>query len=429
MSHADERGAKGRFVFFGPRLSLTGQNADEWVPIVPGSEAALALGMARVLVDGGADAGPYGTLLATYDTAAAAAATGLDVETITTMATRFATEGPSLALGPGVQGHHRGATAANLAVLVLNAVAGNVGRTVRPASRAATDTSRIIPALQAAAGGLVLVRGTNPAYSMAPAAGFQEAFAGASFRVTFATVMDETAALSDLVLPDRHFLESWGDVVAEDGTVSLTQPVMELPPEVVDSRAAADVLLAVATRAGSALGADSMRTYVQNRWQARVTTPAGGFEPLWREALRSGVMQAAGPPASAAGLQAPDTALSFEPPSMDGDGEYHLSVYPSPRLADGRGANRPWLQELAGSGLQDHVAVLGGGPPGRGGGARAAERQRGTGHVAPWLRGGTGLDLSGHPPRHRGHRDGQRAHGHGTLGHRPGRESHGSPPR
>ena len=51
-------GEKARFVFVGPRLGLTGQNADEWVPVRPGSEAAVALAMARVLADNGADAGP-----------------------------------------------------------------------------------------------------------------------------------------------------------------------------------------------------------------------------------------------------------------------------------------------------------------------------------------------------------------------------------
>ena len=52
----------GRFVAVEPRLSLTGANADEWVAIKPGSEMALALGMAHVIVDrrawargGGAD--------------------------------------------------------------------------------------------------------------------------------------------------------------------------------------------------------------------------------------------------------------------------------------------------------------------------------------------------------------------------------------
>ena len=54
----------------------------------------------------------------------------LSAEAIADLAQRFAASGPSLAVGPGLAGHHRNATAANLAVHVLNSVAGNVGRTV-----------------------------------------------------------------------------------------------------------------------------------------------------------------------------------------------------------------------------------------------------------------------------------------------------------
>ncbi len=51
-----------------PRLSLTGQNADEWVPFKPGSEAVVALAMAHVIVRDGGDAGPYyARLLEGYD--------------------------------------------------------------------------------------------------------------------------------------------------------------------------------------------------------------------------------------------------------------------------------------------------------------------------------------------------------------------------
>ena len=40
----DDHGTnKAAMVFLGPRLSLTGQNADEWFPIRPGSEAAVVV--------------------------------------------------------------------------------------------------------------------------------------------------------------------------------------------------------------------------------------------------------------------------------------------------------------------------------------------------------------------------------------------------
>jgi anaerobic selenocysteine-containing dehydrogenase len=124
-------GEKGRFVFVGPRLSLTGQNADEWVPAAPGSEAVVALAMANVIAAANGGAGPYAPIVAAYDPESAAAASGISAEAITALAEQFMAEGPGLAIGPGVEGHHENATATHLAVLVLNAVAGSVGTGLR----------------------------------------------------------------------------------------------------------------------------------------------------------------------------------------------------------------------------------------------------------------------------------------------------------
>ena len=74
--HGVENGEKGRFVFVGPRLSLTGQNADEWIPARAGSETAIALAIAGELVRRGGDAGPYNDVVSGYSLEDAAAAAG-----------------------------------------------------------------------------------------------------------------------------------------------------------------------------------------------------------------------------------------------------------------------------------------------------------------------------------------------------------------
>ena len=123
-SVAGEGGGKSPFVFIGPRLSLTGQNADEWVPVEPGTEALVALAIANVIAREGGDAGPYADLLQAYGPEAVAAQVGLPVETIQDLAARFVEEGPGLAVGPGVAGQGANATATNVAVLLLNAIGG-----------------------------------------------------------------------------------------------------------------------------------------------------------------------------------------------------------------------------------------------------------------------------------------------------------------
>ena len=343
---------KGRVIFVGPRLSLTGQNADEWLPIPAGTEAAVALGMASAIAERGADAGPYASILDEYTPEAAAEASGLEADQIREMAQTFA-DAPSVAVGPGLAGHHQGATAANLAVHILNAVAGNVGRTVQLDDAVlSADAASFQRMAQAAAGmsaqSVVMVRGTNPVYSLPAASGFAEAFSGAGFKVAFATEPDETTALADLVLPDRYFLESWGDSNPRPGVYAVQQPVMQPVPH-FDSRPAGDVLLAVATRMGSPLGPDSTYAHLQSRWQELHARSGSGldFEAWWKTALKSGVVTVGAPTAQqGAPLRNPDTALTFEAPTLDGDGEFTLLVYPSARFGEGRQANRPWMQEL-----------------------------------------------------------------------------------
>lgn len=351
----EDGGQKGMFVFVGPRLSLTGQNADEWFPIEPGSEAALALGMASVLAAEGGDAGPYASILSAYDVSAAAAATGLDAESIADLARRFAENGPSLAVGPGLSGHHRNATAANLAVHVLNAVAGNIGRTVHLDTPESGASSRpygeLEEAIGAMAGGgvdVVLVHGANPAFSLPPTSGFTEAFSQVPFKVSFASEPDETAALADLILPDRHFLEAWGDASSRPGLYAIQQPVMQPVPH-FETKQVGDVLLSLGARMGVPFGPATLYDHLRGRWQELHAVSGSGsdFESWWKEVLREGsVTVAASTGGVAAVLREPDAALTFDAPALDGDGEFALVVYPSTRFGAGKQASLPWMQEL-----------------------------------------------------------------------------------
>jgi anaerobic selenocysteine-containing dehydrogenase/Fe-S-cluster-containing dehydrogenase component len=352
MSGVDDHGTKGRFVFLAPRLSLTGQNADEWVPLRSGSEAVMALAMAHVIAAEGGDAGPYAAILDAYSPRDVQDATGVPAEEIEALARRFVEDGPSVAVGPGLAGHHRNATAANLAVLILNAVAGNIGRTVRLQRVDQATASRPYAEILSAMGsmdqsGVVMVHDTNPAYSLPKAAGFQEAFASAGFRVAFASAMNETAYLADLILPDRHSLEAWGDSNPRPGLYTLQQPAMQPVPH-FESKQSGDVLLSVSARMGREMGPPTFFDFLRGRWRDVQSLVTGGsFDAFWREALRTGVVEVPGGNEEVrVALRSPDTALSFDVPAMDGNGDLSLLVYPSSRFGDGKHADRPWLQEL-----------------------------------------------------------------------------------
>ncbi len=352
MSAVDQHRSKGRFVYVGARLSLTGLNADEWVPVAPGAEAAVALGMANVIAGGSNAGGPYAAVLRAFDPRSAAAAAEISEDVIRDLASRFMKGGPSLALGPGVAAHHRNATAANLAVLILNAVAGSVGRTLyldggpKTPSRPYADMEGAIRAMAGGRVGVVMVHGANPAFTLPSASGFMDAFGAVDFKVSFASAPDETSAMADLVMPDTHFLESWGDSSPRDGLLALRQPVM-LPVPHFQAKPTGDVLLSVGKRLGHDLGGATFYDFLRREHRALHTPSMGEFEYGWQDALKKGVVDTrVAPVHSAAELRAPDSALAFDDPPLDGDGDLTLLVYPSPRLGAGEFSNAPWMLEL-----------------------------------------------------------------------------------
>ena len=160
--------------------------------------------------------------------------------------------------------------------------------------------------------------------------------------------MDETAELCDLVLPDRHSLEAWGDSNPRPGLYSIQQPAMQPVPN-FQSKQLGDVLLSVSSRLGASQSSSNFFDYLRSRWRGihSVLAPARDFEEFWRETLREGVARLPDQaPEVPVALRSPDAILNFDVPELDGDGEFALVVYPSPRFGDGKHANRPWLQEL-----------------------------------------------------------------------------------
>ena len=214
----------GRFVQVEPRLSQTGANADTWVSIQAGREAFLALGMARLIVDeqpgalSASEVHRLSALLAPHTPERTAELTGVPAWRIQNLARDFASQRPSLALGPGLATRSRQATASQVAVLLLNYVAGNIGQTVRFEANdgpvRAQPSSSLDDLITAMADGdvpLLLLAHANPVFSLPRASGFAEALERVPFIVSFSSFVDETTARADLVLPDHSPLESWGE--------------------------------------------------------------------------------------------------------------------------------------------------------------------------------------------------------------------------
>ncbi|HEU4752253.1 MAG TPA: molybdopterin dinucleotide binding domain-containing protein, partial [Armatimonadota bacterium] len=320
---------RGRYVFISPRLSLTGANADEWIPIRPGTEAHAAEALAQI-VEAGTPGGSPGTVRQLADAA------GVPVETLERIARELAAAQPSLVFPPGAFA----AAEAHTAVLRLNRAAGNIGRTFFPgrahALSAASTHADLLALAQRMKRGevrLLFIHEANPAYHFPE---FAEALAGVPAVVCFSSFPDETTSRASLVLPGHTPLESWGEYSPRPGITGLMQPAVA---PVFDTRHLGDLFLASAARQGRPLGAADFHASLR----AAHTVDDGA----WSQALeRGGVFSAPGEPEPGPATRPPAAAGGSPPHSAAPAGTLSLLVYPSLHFYDGRTANRPWAQEV-----------------------------------------------------------------------------------
>jgi len=319
-----------RMIYIGPRRSLTGLNADQWIACRPGSELAIANAL-------------RGNAGATIEQAAQAA--DVPLATLQQLAREFSAVRPSLVLA-GTTGPD--ATELALAVNALNQAAGNVGMSIRPDEsvraydRLSTpaELRQVAARMQAGGVSLLMVRGANPAFTLPKALGFAQAMARVPFKVSFSSYPDETTELCDLVLPDHHALESWGDAEPVPGTLSMQQPGMD---PVFLTRATADVLIAAAKG-----DAGQAARYPQPDYRTWLISRFPGGQQAFTAAITTGVSRGSVPaaPAPAVAARAPAPARTMAGGIQSTQGDYFLVVYPSAVLGTGAGANKPWLQEL-----------------------------------------------------------------------------------
>ena len=347
--HSFRDGKAGTVFHVEPRQSLTASNADEWVRNAPGSEGAIALAIVKLMLDGGLVADKkYGDAVAAVDPKKVAEASGIPFEALDRMAKAFGAAKPGLAIGGGVAVTGANATSTLAAINLLNAVAGNVGKTVRFGPDSAygkiTPYAEVAKLVQAMAAGeievLILGSAVNPAFTLPGGLKVVDAIRKVPFVVSAANLPDETTALAHLILPDTHWLEAWGDYSPREGVTGFMQPTM-LP--IRDSRAFGDVLLAVGR---TVLGTEEGKGPLP--WASYEQFVKAAWEPVAKGRLaeilsQGGVWQDVAAAAVTPKIERVDTA----PLALEGAGEgLALLAYPSFRFYDGRSASRSWLQEM-----------------------------------------------------------------------------------
>lgn len=366
---------RGRFTYVGPRLSLTAASADRWLPARPGSEGLLALGLARELLARGAyertalqaaglDPLALQEQLAGYTPDRLAAATGLPRESIAATASDLATIRPALVMAGDSVAWQSNGLAAGEAIQLLNILVGSLGQPggVHFAAPAAPAIGSSFMELRGFIGEMaagqfdtLLVRGFDPVYALPPALQFQTHLARVPFLVCMTRLVDDTARLADLILPEHSDLESWDDVIPDRGirqrVVGLQQPVVA---PLDDSRPFPELLLTLARRLGGELGRaipwDNYPELLKENMRQRLDDPdPAAFQREWHRLQQQGGLFGA-PAAPAPRAPHGPYRLPVQPDSRFAGAvsEFPLLLQPylSAFFGDGRGAHLPWLQQL-----------------------------------------------------------------------------------
>jgi len=378
-------GIRGAFVQVEARMSQTGANADQWVPVRPGTDGVLALGLAHLLMAAKvvtpASAARAGALidgwsdgLPAYSPDAVEKLTGVAAAKVERLARQMADMRPGVAMIGGPALAHTNGLFSALAVNALNGLMGSVDQPggvsftpqfdVAAAARATGTAPGAGASLEQWAAGtlaggsgatqVLLIDGANPVFAAPRAWRVREALEKVPYIVSFGSFLDETSALADLILPDHSFLETWAENVPESGSgvaVATVAPPAMAPLH--QTRATVDVLLDAGRRLQKPLNLpwESLEALLGATFA--VLPPAAEGGDAWSEAQEKGGWWGALPAALVAAAGAPAasgmTPVAFVEPQFDGDAaQYplHLLPYASTTFYDGSAAHLPWLQEM-----------------------------------------------------------------------------------
>ena len=305
---------RSKLITIDPRRSITAAKSDEWIAINPGTDAMLAMGMARFIVgnklydedfvqnftmgfedfedeNGSVHPGFHALVLSEeYDLERVAAITGVEETTIARLAGEFAQAEHAIATLPIRGGLHTGnanGLYTAMAIVALNALVGNIERPggtliqrdvpfspwssyfidetakaglAQPRIDGADDDPIAESILQNLGShlsqgdpysmDLLFLYHVNPSYITPGGQSFGEALQNVGFVVDFSSFLTETAVYADLILPDHTFMERWQDVPWEGLGYAGFGLSQPIVPPLHDTQHTGDVMLACAAMLG-----------------------------------------------------------------------------------------------------------------------------------------------------------------------------------
>ena len=224
----------------------------------------------------------------------------------------------------------------------INQALGNVGATVDYAEPAPLSPQRpgslssLAADMTAGRVDTLIMLGGNPVYDTPVDLRFAESLRKVANAIHLSLYDDETSEQCAWHIPQAHYLESWSDTRAFDGTVALQQPLIA---PLYGGKSAHQLLAAMLGR-----GSPSDYQVLRDYW--RKAHPQGDFESFWTGALHRGVIAGTASSAKSVALKADALAAPAGSPGGQTGAELELLFAPDPTIWDGRFANNAWLQEL-----------------------------------------------------------------------------------
>jgi MoCo/4Fe-4S cofactor protein with predicted Tat translocation signal len=320
-----------RHIQFESGMSMTGTNADVRIPIKP-SEEGIALINLYNAISGTTLPGSKKLTNANADKAIILVAKELQ-----------AAKGKALV----VAGSNDVAT--QVLVNAINSLLGSYGTTIdldNPSRQYAGNDAELVEFVNEAKRGevgAVFFLDANPAYDYYNANDIKEALKKISLKVSFSDHADETTALCNIVAPNHHYLESWGDDSAIEGYYTVMQPTIN---PVYNTRQAEQSLLIWSDNA-----VKDYYTFVRNNWNTNLLAKGGlSGQAGWETLLQTGLIKVAdvapGTYTFNRDLNAVAQSIVNQSAKLAEGGKVELQIYQTVAMRDGKKSNNPWLQEL-----------------------------------------------------------------------------------
>ncbi len=349
--HSVKNGSKGKFVQVEPKLTLTGAKADDWVPAKPSSNLYLALGIINYIKVNSLNTKPVPstfTNINEFTLQRTSDLTGISIDSIEKIALDFVNSKSSVAIAGGISSSDSNQLKTVVAVNILNYITDNLDKydfDNHYSLSNASGYSDILKFRQDALDGkvdLLITHNANPVYSLSESLKIKEIIETIPYKVSFSSTLDETSELSDLILPDQHPLEQWGDYEGKKGIRYLMQPVMK---SLYGNISMGDSIVSIYNNIepkNITINEKTYLDYLKNSWISMYSPSS--FKSFWNQILKDG---------GVFNLQSQVTKVSFISNEKytikienNLDNKLNLFITPNYRLYDGRGANKTWLQEL-----------------------------------------------------------------------------------